>query len=219
MGTKLSAVPSDMSSAALLDTRLGEPKPALLSERSRSDWGQVSQMKAKRATTRDGRHSTLDLGAPGSEGELIVQSSESGARISLNSRHNAKWVTPHLFSLAAGTYIVSVSKEGYATWTRRLQVGKGREEWIMASLIRDRGTGILILDSDPPGMPVVIDGKPSGVTHMETVLDSGWHQCEVLPGNGNRPVTGEFRLQPGEILTRKIRFSPASGSAPTTASH
>jgi len=76
----------------------------------------------------------------------------------------------------------------------------------MAELENHDG-GIFIVDTDPPGMQVFIDGKPFGPSGVETVLRAGWHVCEVIPGPGLQPLVRKFHLGPGEALTRKIRLA------------
>lgn len=170
----------------------------------------------RRSVTSSGRRDYVDdLGARGVRGKLIVQSSVSDARIRIDGRTGPGWVTPHAFSLVAGTYSVSVLRGGYLTWTRSVHVDEGRENSVTADLAYDQG--LFILDTDPPGMQVFIDGKPYGASRLETVLRPGWHVCAVFPGQGLRPVMSRFYLKSGEALTRRIRVSFGTASeAPAT---
>jgi general secretion pathway protein A len=160
-----------------------------------------------------GRESSVDdLGARGERGELNVQSSVKGARIIINGRDDPRWVTPHMFSLAAGTYIVSVLKEGYAGWSQEVEVNRGRERWLAARLSNDEN-GILTVETDPPGMQVYIDGRPYGASRVVTVLPAGWHICEVIPPAGLKPLVGRFHLDPGEALTKRIQVTTSNASS------
>ncbi len=147
-------------------------------------------------------------------GKLILQSSVSGARIAVNGHVDPKWVTPHLFRLAPGTYDISVSKGGYLTWSRQLRVSEGGEQWVMADLRAEEANGIFVVETDPAGMAVFIDGKSYGYSRVETVLNAGWHVCEVFPGKGIQPVVGRFHLNAGGELTKRIKVTrvPATGS-------
>lgn len=145
-------------------------------------------------------------------GRLVVESSVNGARITLNGESNPKWITPHLFSLAPGTYVVSVFRGGYSTVTRRVHVDDGQEQWVMAELENQEG-GIFTVDTTPPGMQVFIDGKPFGPSRVDTVLSPGWHVCEVIPGQGFQALVSHFHLNPGQALTRRIRIGPPAGSS------
>ena len=95
---------------------------------------------------------------PGS-GRLVVESNVSGAHITIDGENNPKWITPRLFSLAPGTYVVSVSRRAYEPWTRRVHVDEGREQYISAEIVNHDDGGIFTVDTDPPGMQVFIDGK------------------------------------------------------------
>ncbi len=152
-----------------------------------------------------------DLGAQGERGKLIVQSSQRGARITINGRDDPTWVSPHMFSLVAGTYIVSVSMQGYSAWTQRVHVDEGRNEWLQAQLTSDE-TGVFAVVTEPPGMQVFIDGRSYGVSRVVTVLPAGWHTCEVIPPAGIKHVVGRFHLDPGEALTKKIQVTTSNAS-------
>jgi type II secretory pathway predicted ATPase ExeA len=146
-----------------------------------------------------------DLGAPGQPGRLVVQSSDSGARISINGRSSPEWVTPHLFSLVPGVYNVSVTKDGYMPWTRQVRVEDHRENWLVASFEPDRqGRGRFFLETDPPGSQVYVDGRSYGTGRVEADLPVGWHVCEVVTRLSSQPVLFRFYLEAGEILTKKV---------------
>ncbi len=208
----------DRSVATSVGSPEQEPSGAPVMDERADSARRDSPSARRRRASHSGRSAYVDdLGARGARGKLIVQSSVHGARITINGRSNSRWVTPNLFSLAAGTYIVSVSRGEYLTWTRRVHVDEGRKNWVTAYLTSDQGGGIFIVDTDPAGMQVFIDGKPYGTSRVEAVLPAGWHVCAVLPGQGLRPVMGEFHLNPGEALTKKIRVTaavPASAAPP-----
>jgi hypothetical protein len=175
-------------------------------------------MNLKSKTSRPPRnyvHETFPTGDDGyseGSGRLFVESNFSGARITVDGQSNPKWVTPRLFSLAAGTHVVSVSRAGAATWTRRVYVHEGGDHWLVAQLEDgDQDTAIFTVDTDPPGMQVFIDGRAFGPSRVESVLRPGWHVCEVIPGQGLPPLVRRFQLKPGEALTRRIRIdTPAA---------
>ena len=137
--------------------------------------------------------------------KLVVESSVSGARITVNGRSDPSWKTPKLFSFVPGTYIVSVARQGYEPWTQRVRVDEGAEKYVRAELQSDEG-GIFTVDTTPAGMQVIIDGKSFGPSRVETVLRSGWHVCEVIPVPGAQGLVSRFHLDPGQAVTRKIRM-------------
>jgi type II secretory pathway predicted ATPase ExeA len=154
---------------------------------------------------------TNDEGSMAGNCRLIVESSLDSARITINGKSDPKWVTPHLFSLAAGTYLVSVYQGNSQAWTRRIRLDEGREKWLMAEL-QNNENGVFTVDTDPPGMQVFIDGKEIGKSRVEMTLAPGWHVCTVVPGPGLKPLLRRFHLQPGEALTRRIRLEKPSTS-------
>jgi hypothetical protein len=145
---------------------------------------------------------------------LVVQSDRSGAQISLNGKSNSKWVTPHLFHLQPGTYVVSVSQGQAGPWSGRVHVDGGQERWVTADLA-DIGTGYYTVDTVPSGMQVFIDGKAYGPSRVETMLHAGWHVCEVVPAPGMQPLVRKFHLGSGESVTRKIRMTYPEASRGT----
>jgi type II secretory pathway predicted ATPase ExeA len=160
-----------------------------------------------------GRETSVDdMGARGELGKLMVQSSVKDAHITINGREDPRWITPHIFSLVAGTYIVSVLKEGYAGWSQRVEVNPGRERSLVAQLSNTEN-GILTVETDPPGMQVYIDGRPYGASRVVTVLSAGWHICEVIPPAGLKPLVGRFHLDPGEALTKRIQVTTTTSNA------
>ncbi len=154
--------------------------------------------------------SDVDGGAPreadetlAGTGHLSVLSDISGARVSIDGRSDAGWKTPHVFSLKPGTYAVSVSRADGAAWTTTVQVEAGKNRWITAELA-DRDPALLTVDTVPPGMQVVIDGKAYGPSRVDAVLAAGPHEIQVLLGPGLPPFTEKFRLTPGEALTKRF---------------
>ena len=72
--------------------------------------------------------------------------------------------------------------------------------------------GFFTVDTSPAGMQVFIDGTAFGPSRIETVLQAGWHVCEVIPGPGLQPLVRKFHLGPGESVTRRIRMTSPEAS-------
>jgi type II secretory pathway predicted ATPase ExeA len=148
------------------------------------------------------------------KGTIVVQSNVSGGAITINGVTNPAWRTPHIFNLPEGVYRVSITQEGYSTWYRVIRVTPGQKHWITADLHLPRG--VIVIDTEPPGMQVFIDGKAYGPSEVEAALDAGLHQFKVVPPGGKPALQGSFVLKPGDILTRKIKW-PSSSGQPTAA--
>jgi type II secretory pathway predicted ATPase ExeA len=137
-------------------------------------------------------------------GKIVIESNVSGSAITINGRNEPEWTTPHMFDLPQGTYRISVSQDGYSTWFKRVKVTAGNKKWVTADLILPRG--VFVIDTEPPGMQVFIDGKAYGPSEVEATLNAGTHTYKVVPPKGGRPLEGSFFLKPGDILTRKIQW-------------
>jgi len=138
------------------------------------------------------------------KGKIVLESNVYGGAITINGRSEPGWETPHEFSLPSGTYRISISKSGYSTWFKDVRVSSGNKKWIVADLREPRG--VVVIDTEPAGMQVFIDGKPYGPSEVEATLSVGTHTYTVIPPGGERPLKGSFVLKPGAILTRKIRW-------------
>ncbi len=151
----------------------------------------------------------LPTATPATKGTIVIESNTGGGTITIDGRTDPNWQTPHMFTLPQGTYRVAVSQPGYSTWFRDVRVTPGRKRWITADLHPPQG--VIVIDTDPPGMQVFIDGKPYGPSEVEASLSAGSHTYKVIPPNGERPVEGRFVLKAGDILTRKIRWFRSTG--------
>ncbi len=143
------------------------------------------------------------------KGKVVIESNISGSAITINGQSNPDWVTPHVFDLPQGTYRISVSREPYSTWFKIVQVSPGHKSWISAELQPPKG--VIVIDTQPPGMQVFIDGKPYGPSEVEAQLSVGSHTFKVIPPLGKRPLEGSFVLKPGDVITRTIRWLPSAG--------
>jgi len=138
---------------------------------------------------------TRDTGAPrAGEGELVVQSSPPGARVSVDG--TARGVTPITLSLPSGAHVLEV------------QVGKSQPRVIpltiqanvqTAQYIELQGvlaTGVLQIRSEPSGARVLIDGQPRGTTPA-TIRDLSAGDHSVVLELGGRKVTQVVKIDAG----------------------
>lgn len=176
----------------------------------------VGPASAKPATENDGAGLVADDSSSVPSGQIVLESNVQGSVVTINGQTNPGWRTPHIFDLPPGLYRISVSQEGYETWYKVLRVTPGNKRWVTADLQLPRG--VIVIDTEPPGMQVYIDGKAYGPSEVETALDAGEHQFKVIPTGGRRPFEGSFVLKPGDILTRKIRW-PAQVPQPTAGNN
>lgn len=145
------------------------------------------------------------------KGKVVLESNVNGGAITINGKSEPGWQTPHIFSLAPGTYQIAISKPGYSTWFKNVQITGGNEKWVVAHMRAPHG--VIVIDTEPPGMQVFIDGKAYGPSEVEASLSVGTHTYEVIPPGGQKPLKGTFVLKAGTILTRKIKWLPSGGSS------
>ena len=173
--------------------------------------GPVSSL-AGSAPNGDAGGPLADNSASAPTGTIVIESNVRGGTVTINGETNPDWRTPHMFDLPQGMYRISVSRDGYVTWYKVLRVSAGNKRWVTADLQLPRG--VIVIDTEPPGMQVFIDGKAYGPSEVQAALDAGEHEFKVVPTGSRRPFEGSFVLKPGDILTRKVRW-PAQTPQPT----
>lgn len=137
-------------------------------------------------------------------GDLSVASNVEGAKISVDGRSEADWVTPHSFSgLSAGYHQVTISKEGYDSEQQTVNIEAGQSNSVRFELSQPSGEFSIV--TDPPGAEVTIDGRALGKTPVRVTLPAGQHSyAAVLPGLP--PAEGTVTLNRGSILTKRISW-------------
>jgi serine/threonine protein kinase len=112
-------------------------------------------------------------------GELIIDSSPQGAAIQLDGRGALALQTPYTATaLSVGRHTVALSKPGYATESRTIEITAGQKSHLMIAL-SELGATVSIA-SEPPGASVFIDGQDSGrTTPVAVILKKGSHTLNL----------------------------------------
>jgi hypothetical protein len=118
-------------------------------------------------------------------GQLAIDSTPQGAQVQLDGRTDPTWVTPFTLSgVAAGQHSISVSKPGYASDTRSVNVTSGSKAFVVTHL--NQMVATVAVSSSPAGANIYIDSKdtgkltpaqiavPNGGTHVVLVRKSGY---------------------------------------------
>ncbi len=164
-------------------------------------------------------------------GKIFVTSNPQGAQITLDGRvAGSDWVTPRtLDGLPAGSHTLILSKEGFSSVQKIVSVDAGRTELVnleLASLnspapVRatkppsqpktdapvspgaegNSSNGVLIIQTKPPGIDVLIDGKPAGRTPVRQVVSAGDHTI-VLSRSGVEFNSDTTKVKPGQVSVR-----------------
>ncbi len=118
-------------------------------------------------------------------GELAVDSNPQGAQIQIDGRSDPSWVTPVTLSgVAVGQHSIVISKPGYITDSRSVNVASGSRAFVSGRL--NQLAAMLAVSSSPAGANIYIDGKDTGKltpaqvavtiagTHVVLVRKSGY---------------------------------------------
>jgi len=154
-----------------------------------------------------GRNARKKPAAPASPvvvpGQMAIDSNPQGAQVQIDGRNDPTWVTPFTLSgLAAGQHFITVSKAGYSTDTRTVDVTSGSKAFVVTHLNQLMAT--LAVSSSPAGANVYIDGKDTGKrTPAQVSVEKGQHVVLVrMSGYIDATTNAQF------ILGQTINFSP-----------
>jgi len=108
-------------------------------------------------------------------GEALIDSSPQGAQFQIDGKSDPSWVTPFTVTgMSPGKHVVSVSKSGYSSDIRSVDVAAGSKSSLTLRL--SPMNALVVVNSTPPGAEVVMDGKPSArVTPAQFAVEKGSH--------------------------------------------
>ena len=140
-------------------------------------------------------------------GQLSVSSSPAGAQIQIDGQNNPAWVTPYDVSgLTPGQHSVAISKPGFATDTRTIDVASGSKSFVSIQLAQLTATASIT--SDPAGAEVWMDGRDTGkATPAQISVDKPGSHSFIFKKQGYLDETTSANLQIGQIshLTPALR--------------
>ena len=130
-------------------------------------------------------------------GQALIDSTPQGAQFQVDGKSDPSWVTPFTVAeLNPGKHIVSVSKSGYTSDTRSVDVGSGSKASVVFHLAPMNA--LMVLNSMPAGATVIIDGKTTGrVTPAQFAVEKGSHAV-LLRKEGYLDETVTADLGPGQ---------------------
>jgi serine/threonine-protein kinase len=136
-------------------------------------------------------------------GQMAIDSTPQGAQVQIDGKTDPSWVTPFTLSgLLAGQHTVMVSKAGYSTDTRSVDVVSGSKSFIVSHLSQLMAT--LAVGSSPAGAAIFVDGKDSGkITPAQVPVDKGQHEV-LLRKSGFIDETTNAQF----VLGQTFNFSP-----------
>jgi hypothetical protein len=136
-------------------------------------------------------------------GQALIDSTPQGAQFQVDGKSDPSWITPFtLASLTPGKHIVSVSKTGYTSEIRTVEVAAGSKASLVLHLAAMNA--LVVASSTPPGADIIIDGKPTGrVTPSQFAVEKGSHTI-LLRKQGYLEETTTADLGPAQ----NFQYSP-----------
>ena len=136
-------------------------------------------------------------------GQMAIDSTPQGAQVQIDGKTDPSWVTPFTLSgLDAGKHNITVSKAGYTSDSRAVDVASGSKSFVVSHLTQLVAT--LSVASTPAGANVYVDGKDTGkLTPAQVSLDKGQHVVLVRKsGYIDETTNAQF------VLGQTVSFSP-----------
>ena len=113
----------------------------------------------------------------------------------VDGRSESNWVTPFAWTnLSPGQHSITVSKPGYSTDTRAVEITAGNRTTTVVHLTQLMAT--LVVKSDPPGANIYVDGRDMGTkTPAQVSVDKGQHVVLVrMLGYIDETMNAQFVL-------------------------
>lgn len=139
-------------------------------------------------------------------GQLAVSSTPEGAQVQVDGASDPSWVTPFaLTNLQPGQHSIMVSKAGYSTDTRTVNITSGNRTSANIHLAQLMAT--LVVKSDPPGASIYVDGRDMGTkTPAQVSVDKGQHLVLVrMSGYLDETQSGQYTLGQSYSFTPTLR--------------
>ena len=157
---------------------------------------------AARARTRTGGKKKA-VAAAVIPGQLTIDSAPQGAQIQLDGRTDPSWVTPVVLSnIQPGSHSITLSKSGFSSDTRSVDVASGAHASTMIHLAQL--AAMLIVKSEPAGASIYVDGHDAGAkTPAQVNVGKGQHVVLVrMSGYLDETMNAQF------VLGQTFNFSP-----------
>jgi serine/threonine-protein kinase len=138
-------------------------------------------------------------------GQLTINSTPEGADVHIDGRGDPSWVTPfNLAGLAPGRHNVTVTRAGYSSETRAIDVASGSKSFLVVQLAALTATAAVT--SEPAGAQVFVDGKDTGrITPAQLSIDKPGTHTFLVRKQGYLDETSSANLQAGQVF----RFAPS----------
>jgi serine/threonine-protein kinase len=145
-------------------------------------------------------------------GQLTINSTPEGAEVRVDGHSDPSWVTPfNLAGLSPGQHSVTVSRAGFASESRTIEVASGSKSFLVVQLAAVSAT--VAVNSEPAGAQIFVDGKDTGrITPAQVAIDKPGAHTFLVRKQGYLEETSTASLQAGQIF----RFAPTLKALGTT---
>ena len=158
-----------------------EPAPAASESSAPSSSEDVAETAPEQSSTRprNGRRKAAAPAPAVVPGQMVIESTPQGARVEIDGASDPHWVTPLTVSaLQPGKHSVTVTKTGYSSDARTVDVASGSKSTLVIHLAQLMAT--LSVKSDPAGSNIYVDGRDTGkTTPAQVSVDKGQHTVLV----------------------------------------
>ena len=133
-------------------------------------------------------------------GQLTVNSTPEGALVAVDGQNSPGWVTPYnLAGVAPGQHTIAISKTGYTTETRTIEVASGSKSFLVVQLTLT--APVVSVSSVPAGAQILLDGKETGhVTPAQFSVDRPGNHTLLVRKQGYIEETTTANLQAGQTF-------------------
>ena len=157
-----------------------------------------------------GRAVMLEVELASDSGELVVESSPPGARVSAGEAELG--ITPLAATLPAGRHELEVTLAGRKPWRGEVDIAPG-ERVTLAPITLEPADSRVRIASEPAGAAVLVGGNYRGQTPLELALPPGRAQRIELRKAGFQQATRTLTLEVGADERLTVRLEPAPGQA------
>ena len=183
------APPSEAAATPAAVPGASEPAPEPAQVEEQPDAQPVATARSK------GKNARRKVAPAIVPGMLTLDSTPQGAAVQIDGSSDSSWVTPlALSNLQPGSHSIVVSKAGYTTDSRTIDVASGSKSTLVVHLAQMAAT--LSVSSNPAGASIFVDGRDTGkMTPARVNLDKGTHVVLVRKmGYLDETTTAQFTL-------------------------
>ena len=152
------------------------PAPAIPEASAPASTETAAEAESAKSNARNGRRKAARVAAAVVvPGQMFVDSTPQGAQVQIDGASDSRWVTPFTVpGLQPGQHAVRVSKAGYSTDARTVDISAGNRSTIVIHLTQLMA--MFSVKSDPPGASIYVDGRDTGkLTPAQVSVEKGQH--------------------------------------------